>query len=76
MHQHGAPTAADVEHARCAGCARLIDMEVELATLRALKIVVGVLPHRARVTHRRIEPDPPELVADVIVMANRGRPGA
>src|ERR1700737_1511368 len=75
MHEHGAPTAADVEHALRTGRARLHGVIVQLATLCLLKIVVGVFPHCARVAHRGIEPDLPELVADVVLVAHRFRAG-
>src|ERR1035441_8004970 len=73
MHQLSAPSTTDVEYPLRAGRARLFGVVVEFAALRALKIVIGAFPYRARIRHRRVEPDPPEFVADVVVMTNRGR---
>jgi hypothetical protein len=76
MHELGAPSATDVEHSRGAGRTRLFGVELEFATLRGLEVVRRVLPHRAGVAHGGIQPDPPEVVADVVVVANRARAGA
>src|SRR2546429_4285224 len=76
VHDLRAPPAADVEHPLRPARTRLLDVIVEFAALRALQIVVGAFPHRTRVSHRGIEPDPPEFVADVVVVPDRGRTGS
>ncbi len=72
---HGAPPATDVEQP----CASVL-VQVELAAdqlvlcrLCGLEIGVVLDKARARIRHRRPEDQPVEVVADVIVMADRRR---
>src|SRR6202012_738445 len=73
MHELGTPAATDVEHSARAGRMRLFGVEVEFATLRGLEVVRRVRPHRAGVAHRGIQPDLPEGISDVVVVANCAR---
>src|ERR1700744_3450520 len=73
MHELGAPAATDVEHSCRAGRPRLSGVEVQFATLRGLEVVRRVRPHRAGVAHGGIQPDLPEVIPDVVVVANCAR---
>src|SRR6202012_5174934 len=69
MHELDAPAGTDVEPSRRAGRMRLFGVEVEFATLRGLEVVRRVRPHRAGVAHRGSQPDLPEVISDVVVVA-------
>ena len=66
-----APAAADVEEAFAGAQTQLAADQVELGELRVLQRVAGVAEVGARVDHARVEPEPVEVVADVVVMLDR-----
>jgi len=63
--EHRAPPASHVDHAHPGANARCVRNEAELRELRLL-LARGVLVQTARVVHSLVEPDPEELVADVV----------
>ena len=73
VHDHAAPSAADVEQAHAGAQAELAADQVVLRGLRLLEGGVLGRPHRARVRHRGPEHHSVELVRDVVVVRDRSR---
>ena len=71
MHDHPAPTAADVEDAHAGFEPELAADQVVLRGLRGFEGDVGTIPDRAGVRHRRAEHDPVERVRHVVVVGDR-----
>ena len=73
VDREAAPAAADVQqaHARLQG--ELARDQIELRELSVLERLRALRVDRAAVGHRLVEEQPEELVADVVVVADRGR---
>src|SRR5437016_133949 len=71
MDREAAPPAADVEDALALAQPQLLADKLELCLLRRLQSVRAARPVGARIRHRLVEEQREEVVADVVVMANR-----
>jgi hypothetical protein len=71
MHDERAPAASDVEESLARMEAQLPADEIELGLLRLVERHRGRREVGARVHHSVIEPQPVEVVADVVVILNR-----
>ncbi len=70
VHAEPAPAGADLEHAVGRGDVEAAAELVVFADLGGFERFVGAFEIRARVGHRRVEPELEELVAEVVVLAN------
>ena len=73
VDREAAPAAADVEHAHPRLQVELAGDQLEFRALRLLERLCAAREDRAAVGHRVVEEQREELVADVVVVANRRR---
>ena len=71
VDHEAAPTAADVEHALALAQPELLADELELGLLGLRERLRPARPVGTRIRHRLVEEQGEEVVADVVVVANR-----